>query len=185
MVKKQVDVIEIPPMWCTVTPRYIFEWLVEDIKSNKHLMKSFGEKCVLIMDKYPNKREQRKKLIKLQGYYQDLHCYEFMFRRQIMMNIIRKSVKDYHKEKNSYESIMKELDGMIWEKKPEEKILCDCRNKGFGLCFCTDKERNYINPPWGEDKPYIPDDSAVRAVRAKEIPNAWLSGSTFTSKWSQ
>ncbi len=184
MVKREVEVIEIPPMWCKVTPSYIYEWLVEDIKTNKHLMKSFGEKCVMIMDKYPNKREQRKKLIKLQSYFQDLHCYEFMFRRQIMMNIIRKSIIDYHKEKNSYENIMEELNKMLWKKEEKviEKFLCDCRSKGYGLCFCKDLSGEYTNPPWPiiNQQPLCKEEVRER----KEIPNAWLSGASFMSKWS-
>lgn len=93
---------------------------------------------------------------------------------------------------------MKELDKMLWKKEEKviEKFLCDCRSKGYGLCFCKDLSGEYTNPPWPliNQQP-MSEDSIVDIrvnkdirdnikVSRKDIPNAWLSGSSFISKWS-
>jgi hypothetical protein len=65
---------------------------------------------------------------------------EYIKKIIIINNIIVTGIKNYWKHKNSYENIMAELDELL-----DSGYKCNCRNIGFGFCFCVDYNGKYLN----------------------------------------
>jgi hypothetical protein len=88
--------------------------LEQDYKFRKYSRKVYNFKKKDLFIKITDKcvEEYRKKII-------------------IINNILIVSIKNYWKDKNSYENIINELDALLW--KPTKS--CNCRNIKFGFCF--------------------------------------------------
>ncbi len=138
------EYIECPSIWLQSVPNYLFEYIGELAGEDSYNLKQLGIcKYAIENGKYRNNpRKIRMKLRAVQRQLSDTYLYNFLKKRNIIINLIVKKVSEYWKKKNSYENIMKELDKLII------KPTCNCRNKGFGFCFCKDKYSNYINPSW-------------------------------------
>jgi len=135
-----------PDLWIKSLPDYLFKYIGELAGEDKYNLEQLG-KCKFAVEngKYRNNsRKQRMKLKAVQRQLSDGYLYNFLKKRNIVINLIVINIAEYWKKKNSYEGIMEELDKLIIVK----KSTCNCRNIEFGLCFCRDKEGNYINPPW-------------------------------------
>jgi len=104
-------------------------FLQELLKKDNQIMKSFQIASLSIkLGKYKNNKiKQKLKLSALKNEFIDIFLLKFLKRKNIIINIIVKSIKEYWKD--DYNRIMEELDKLIITPK------CSCRNKGFGFCF--------------------------------------------------
>lgn len=75
-----------------------------------------------------SKIKHRIELLKLSESIFAIFVLKLINRLSVIIEIKTKAVKDYWK--NSYDYINKELDKLLW------KTKCNCRNVGFGFCFC-------------------------------------------------
>ncbi len=76
-----------------------------------------------------SKIRHRIELMKLSEEIYCIFVLKLINRLKVVIDIKTKAVKDYWK--NSYDYINKELDKLLW------KPICNCRNIGFGFCFCN------------------------------------------------
>ena len=76
-----------------------------------------------------SKIRHRIELLKLSESIYGIFVLKLINRLSVIIEIKTKAVKDYWK--NSYDYINKELDKLLWK-----TTLCNCRNVGFGFCFC-------------------------------------------------
>ena len=139
-----VEYVECPDIWLYSLPNYLYEYVGELAGEDEYNLKQLG-KCKYAIEngKYKNNpRKQRMKLSALQRQLSDAYLYNFLKKRNIIISLICHNLAEYWKHKNSYENIMSELDDLII------MPTCDCRHKGFGLCFCRDNAGNFTDPPW-------------------------------------
>lgn len=111
-----------------------FTYLGFKDKTIKDLIETDKESKILFMEgkkKIPkcSKIRHRIELLKLSESIYGIFVLKLINRLSVIIEIKTKAIKDYWK--NSYEPIMKELDKLLW--KPTS---CNCRNIGFGFCFC-------------------------------------------------
>jgi len=85
-----------------------------------------------------SKIRHRIELLKLSESIFAIFVVKLINRLSVIIEIKTKAVKDYWK--NSYDYINKELDKLLWKPTScKAKALvtsCNCRNVGFGFCFC-------------------------------------------------
>ena len=87
-----------------------------------------------------SKIKHRIELLKLSESIFAIFVVKLINRISVIIEIKTKAVKDYWK--NSYDYINKELDKLLWKptstscKAKAVVTLCNCRNVGFGFCFC-------------------------------------------------
>ena len=139
-----VEYVDVPDLWVYSLPPYLFEYVGELAATDDYNLTQLG-KCKYAIEngKYKNNpRKQRMKLKALQRQLSDCYLYNFLKKRNIIISLICHNLSEYWKHKNSYENIMSELDKLII------KHTCDCRQKGFGLCFCRDNAGNFTDPSW-------------------------------------
>ncbi len=98
--------------------------LIETDKESKILFRE-GKKKIPKCSKIRHRIE----LMKLSEEIYCIFVLKLINRLKVVIDIKTKAVKDYWK--NSYDYINKELDKLLW------KPSCDCRNIGFGFCFCN------------------------------------------------
>lgn len=58
---------------------------------------------------------------------------------EIIINLKNKLIQDYFKL--DYDSIMTELDSLLWT----DRCLKGCKDKGMGFCFCKNYKGNYVS----------------------------------------
>ena len=106
------------------------KYLQESIKEDKKIMYNFGLASHAIKNgKYKNdKLKQRLKLEAIKNEFIDIFLFKFLKRKEIIINIKNNCIINYFKY--DYDEIMKELDKLIIKPK------CNCKNIGFGFCFC-------------------------------------------------
>jgi hypothetical protein len=104
-------------------------FLQELLKNDFEIMKSFQIASLAINHgKYKNnKLKKRLKLSALKNQFIDIFLLKFLKRKNIIINIIVKSIKEYWLD--DYDRVMEQLDKLLITPK------CNCRNKGFGFCF--------------------------------------------------
>ena len=103
-------------------------------KTIKDMIEHDKESKVLFVEgkkKIPkcSKIKHRIELLKLSESIYAIFVVKLINRLSVIIDIKTKAVKDYWK--NSYDYINKELDKLLW------KSSCNCRNIGFGFCFCS------------------------------------------------
>ena len=76
-----------------------------------------------------SKIKHRIELLKLSESIFALFVLKLINRLSVIIEIKTKAIKDFWK--NSYDYINKELDKLLWK-----TTSCNCRNVGFGFCFC-------------------------------------------------
>jgi len=150
-----MDYIICPDLWIKSMPEYLYQYVLDLASNDDYTLRQLGiVKQSVRNGKYSNNpRKQRLKLTATQNQLCDVFLYNFLKKRNIMIKLITAGVGTYWKNKNSYENIMAELDKLIipeYSKKFQNIPKCNCRDKAFGLCFCMNDERNYINPPWND-----------------------------------
>ena len=111
-----------------------FNFLGFNSKTIKDYIETDKESQTLFMEgkkKIPkcSKIKHRIELLKLSESVFAIFVVKLINRISVIIEIKTKAVKDYWK--NSYDYINKELDKLLWK-----STSCDCRNKGFGFCFC-------------------------------------------------
>jgi len=104
-------------------------------KTIKNYIETDKESKILYMEgkkKIPkcSKIRHRIELLKLSESIYGIFVLKLINRLSVIIEIKTKAIKTYWK--NSYDYINKELDKLLW--KPTS---CDCRNIGFGFCFCN------------------------------------------------
>lgn len=114
----------------------------ELLSNDKGIMLNYGicVNAVKSNPKYSNKRVYRMKIEAIKNQFIDCFLSKQIKRVQIIMKIKNDAIKNHFEKVNSYEYIMEELDKLIV--KPKHK--CNCKNVGFGFCFCIDDNGNYI-----------------------------------------
>ena len=103
-------------------------------KTIKNYIETDKESKILFIEgkkKIPkcSKIRHRIELLKLSEYIYGIFVLKLINRLKVVIDIKTKAIETYWK--NSYEPIMKELDKLLWKPK------CNCRNIGFGFCFCN------------------------------------------------
>ena len=58
---------------------------------------------------------------------------------EIIINLKNKLIQDYFKL--DYDSIMTELDSLLWT----DRCLKKCKDKGMGFCFCKNYRGDYVS----------------------------------------
>ena len=113
-----------------ITNSTLNKMIQEDKKSNEMYKNNINKipKC--------SKTKHRLELIKLSNLIYQNFVLRFVNTLKIIIDIKTKSIKDYWK--NSYETINKELDELLW------KPSCNCRSTSFGFCFHKDTKGNWI-----------------------------------------
>ncbi len=111
-----------------------FTYLGFKDKTIKDLIETDKESKTLFIEgkkKIPkcSKIRHRIELLKLSESIYGIFVLKLINRLSVIIEIKTKAIKDYWK--NSYDYINKELDKLLW------KPTCDCRNIGFGFCFCN------------------------------------------------
>ena len=76
-----------------------------------------------------SKIRHRIELMKLSESIYCIFVLKLINRLKVVIDIKTKAIQTYWK--NSYEPIINELDKLLW------KRTCNCRNIGFGFCFCN------------------------------------------------
>ena len=133
--------VKIPKLWLDgldLNPSFMETLLAKD----KKIMYSFGLASRAIKTgKYRNDpTKQRLKLEATKNEFIDVFLYNYLFRKNTIIKIKNKLIMEYDFKRtkiNEYELIMKELDILL--EIPTNKIekpKCNCKNKGFGFCFC-------------------------------------------------
>ena len=150
-------------------------FLDEVLKDKKY--KPFVESTINIHFKVSKFKPQTKKfnlqLGKAMIPFIDDYVSMYVLRHITRTNLLVRFVKEYWASKNDYQSIMDELDKLLWKPevikpevikpkiieekiiiKPEvikpkiieEKEVCikNCKSIKFGFCFCRDKNNNYF-----------------------------------------
>jgi hypothetical protein len=104
-------------------------FLQELLKNDFEIMKSFHIASLSInQGKYKNnKLKKRLKLAALKNEFIDIFLLKFLKRKNIIIKIIVKSIKEYWLD--DYDRVMDQLDKLLITPK------CSCHNKGFGFCF--------------------------------------------------
>ena len=98
-------------------PEYIHKWIKED----KSIMLNFGiANLAITSGKYKNnKLKQRLKKSAVQNEFIDCFLNKFAKKIHIIICLKNKLIKDYFKNFLDYDTIMKELDNLLWKKEPE------------------------------------------------------------------
>ena len=98
-------------------PKYIDKWIRED----KKIMFNFGIANLAITNgKYKNSKfKQRLKKSAVQNEFIDCFLNKFAKKIHIIISLKNKLIKDYFKNFLDYDTIMKQLDNLLWKKKPE------------------------------------------------------------------
>lgn len=115
------------------------DWIMPLLEKDKKIMYNYGIASLAIRTgKYKNDViKQRRKLKAVKNEFIDCFIYSYLKKKRIVVNLIVKLVKDYWKEFNSYDNIMKQIDKLLWNPPVVPFVPdCDCRNIGFGFCFC-------------------------------------------------
>jgi hypothetical protein len=81
-----------------------------------------------------SKIRHRIELLKLSESVYAIFVVKLINRLSIIIEIKTKAVKDFWL--NCFDPIMDELDKLLWTEEKPLVTLCDCRNVGFGFCFC-------------------------------------------------
>lgn len=98
-------------------------FLEEQIKNDKKIMMEFGVATHFIKQKYKNSKiKQKLKLEATKNLIIDNFLFKFLKRKEIVINIKNKMIKDYFKKKekcsNEYDDIMRRLDLILIKDKP-------------------------------------------------------------------
>ena len=117
------------------------KWIMPLLEKDKKIMYNFGIASFAIRNgKYKNNKvKQRLKLASVKDEFIECFLCKFLATKKVVVNIIVKLVKDYWINFNSYDNIIKQIDKLLWK---SETIIdpvivpCNCRNDGFGFCFC-------------------------------------------------
>ena len=120
-----------------------FTFLGFNSKTIRDYIETNKESKILFIDgkkKIPrcSKIKHRIELLKLSESIFAIFVVKLINRLSVIIEIKTKAIKIFWK--NSYDYINKELDKLLWKPTCKAKALvtsCNCRNIGFGFCFCN------------------------------------------------
>lgn len=118
------------------------ELLGEMMKNDEGIMLNFGV-CMKALNgcgKYQkNSRRYKMKQQAIKNQFIDSYLAKMMKKSQIVVNVKNNLVLDHFKnkkEKIDFDELMKELDEILNTPIDSSDPSCNCRNEGFGFCFC-------------------------------------------------
>ena len=120
--------------------------LHHQLAKDESIMYQYGicVQAVKLNPKYKQKRKYRMKIEAIKNQFIDCFLSKEIKRIQIIVKIKNDLISEYFKKVNSYDYIMEELDKLLVKPVVKPDPQCNCRNEGFGFCFCCDDNGNYL-----------------------------------------